>query len=436
MELLDPRGNRAVHYLVELVPGRLYWAVVEIEELVAKASVTSGVSLMKPRIKENLRYRANLSIRKQDTRPLECSSPSKKRLKVSKKPPFLHLEGKTIICTDKVFRYNPLAHDFGPLDLPTTCRYLDFVEDCLQSGSPIVHVTDHRHRAFRVNSAFLAGVSSNVHFGLSAREIETKFKTIPPDILPPFRDASRLPVCSFPLTIRHFLEAIRVSMKHNWIDWSQIRVDLIEKLQSVEHGDLNWIIEGKFLAFAGPSSDRLDEDELEVHPPSFYAKIFKKLGVTDVVRLNVANYHPSEFQSHGLHHHDLFFEDGSCPPPEIVEAFLSVVQRANGAIAVHCKAGLGRTASLIGLAVMQEYKVPAIIYIAWARLARPGSVIGPQQHFLVEMEERFLPKQRRRRGEVVLGSQSEIGVLGDQGQGDYLLRQKRRWKARSAQNPA
>jgi cell division cycle 14 len=225
-------------------------------------------------------------------------------------------------------------------------------------------------------------------------------------------------------------------MKHNWIDWSQIRVDLIEKLQSVEHGDLNWIIEGKFLAFAGPSSDRLDEDGLEVHPPSFYAKIFKKLGVTDVVRLNVANYHPSEFQSHGLHHHDLFFEDGSCPPPEIVEAFLSVVQRANGAIAVHCKAGLGRTASLIGLAVMQEYKVPAIIYIAWARLARPGSVIGPQQHFLVEMEERFLPKQRRRRGEVVLGSQSEIGVLGDQGQGDYLLRQKRRWKARSAQNPA
>lgn len=438
MELLDLRGNQAVQHLVELVPNRLFWATVDIKSFVSTFSGVPGVSLMKPRLKPNLSYRANTTLLEQLPAPTGCSSPKKKKQRMRSRAPAIRPEGLTIICTDKVLRYRPLANDFGPLDLPTICRYLDFVEEMLQSGNPVVHVTDHRQRSLCANSAFLVSVSAHIHFGLSPREIETRFNSVPGEVIPAFRDASRLPSCSFPLKIRHFIEAIRLSMRHRWIDWNQVRVGLIEKLQSVEHGDLNWIIENKFLAFAGPSSDRLDEDGLEVHPPAYYAKLFKRLAITDVVRLNVPNYHPSEFHSYGIQHHDLFFEDGSCPPPEIVEAFLRVVKQARGAIAVHCKAGLGRTASLIGVAVMQEYKVPAHIFIAWARIARPGSVIGPQQHFLVEMEERLLPKSKRKiaspEKEHRLGSESQIGLLGDQGQGDFLLRQKRRWNARSPDN--
>ena len=57
--------------------------------------------------------------------------------------------------------------------------------------------------------------------------------------------------------------------------------------ERVEHGDLNWIIPGKFVAFGGPASKTVE------HPGSYrslvpedYLEYFKHKGVTGIVRLN------------------------------------------------------------------------------------------------------------------------------------------------------
>jgi len=47
-------------------------------------------------------------------------------------------------------------------------------------------------------------------------------------------------------------------------------------------------------------------------------------------------------------------------------------------------AGLGRTGSLIGCYLMKHYRFTAGEAVAWIRVCRPGSVIGPQQNFLEE----------------------------------------------------
>ena len=112
--------------------------------------------------------------------------------------------------------------------------------------------------------------------------------------------------------------------------------------------------------------------------------------MTRVIRLNEAKYDKNKFIRNGIDHSDLFFIDGSTPPDNIVRDFLEIAEKESGAIAIHCKAGLGRTGTLIGLYAMKHYKFPAAAFIGWIRIVRPGSILGPQQHYLIEKEAEYL----------------------------------------------
>lgn len=68
---------------------------------------------------------------------------------------------------------------------------------------------------------------------------------------------------------------------------------------------------------------------------------------------------------------------------------LPTVCRVPGALAVHCKAGLGRTGVLICCFMMKHYKFTAEEAVGYIRVCRPGSVIGPQQHYLRDMQSRM-----------------------------------------------
>lgn len=124
--------------------------------------------------------------------------------------------------------------------------------------------------------------------------------------------------------------------------------------------------------------------------PDDYVPIFKKFGVSLVVRLNKPQYEKQKFIKGGIKHLDLYFLDGSTPPDDIVEKFLEAAEAEKGAIAIHCKAGLGRTGSLIALYCMKHLGFPPAAFIGWIRIARPGSILGPQQQYLVSMDEKMM----------------------------------------------
>lgn len=141
----------------------------------------------------------------------------------------------------------------------------------------------------------------------------------------------------------------------------------------------------------GPSGKTIDKDGHKCHTPEDYEYIFKSMNVERVVRLNKANYSKKRFTKFGFKFTDLYFLDGSTPSREIVYKFIEIVESSKKAIAVHCKAGLGRTGTLIGCYAIKNFGFTASEFIGWARLARPGSVLGPQQHFLEEIEEELSP---------------------------------------------
>lgn len=119
----------------------------------------------------------------------------------------------------------------------------------------------------------------------------------------------------------------------------------------------------------------------------FFVDYFRKHRISAVIRCNSKMYDAKHFRVAGIRHYDLHFPDGTCPNETIMQKFFEVVETTtNGAVAVHCKAGLGRTGVLIGAYLMKHFGFTAPEATGWLRICRPGSVIGVQHQFLVDCE--------------------------------------------------
>lgn len=96
-----------------------------------------------------------------------------------------------------------------------------------------------------------------------------------------------------------------------------------------------------------------------------------------VIRLNKPLYDKQQFEKLGVEHVDMFFEDGTCPDLEVVRKFCGLAEEIlekDLVVAVHCKAGLGRTGCLIGAFLIYKYSFTANEVIAYMRVMRPGKL--------------------------------------------------------------
>lgn len=205
--------------------------------------------------------------------------------------------------------------------------------------------------------------------------------------------------CDHKVSIRDCLLGLQMALNHlPSFKLDKFDVEDLLTMEQPQNGDLNWIVPGKLLALAGPTAHNW--------PITKFNEYAKNHSIGSMVRLNRAHYPAEEVTKADIEHIEMFMHDGTNPTPQNVRDFIQLVDRMNSkklAVAVHCRAGLGRTGTMIAAYLLFQYArdvkfnrnhradCPCLklkpdevarAIIGYLRIMRPGSVLSGQPEFL------------------------------------------------------
>lgn len=301
---------------------------------------------------------------------------------------------------DAIF-YNSFHLDFGPLNIGHLYRFAvifhEILNDQENADKSVVFYSSTSSRQ-RANAACLLCCYMVLVQGWTPHQVLQPLAQVDPPFMP-FRDAG-YSNADFEISIQDVIYGVWRAKERGLIDLHSFNLETYERYEHVENGDFN-VLTPDFIAFASPQEEEFTKyggqgpSQLSVpsarqglrlnQPFRSVLNFFSQNNVQLVVRLNSHLYDKKHFEDINIQHLDLIFEDGTCPDLSFVKYFIGAAEtiiRRGGKIAVHCKAGLGRTGCLIGAHLIYTHGFTANECIGFLRFIRPGMVVGPQQHWL------------------------------------------------------
>ncbi|KAF3927392.1 hypothetical protein ABW21_db0205422 [Orbilia brochopaga] len=325
-------------------------------------------------------------------------------------------------CDDRLF-YNKFHMDFGPFNIGHLYRFAVCLHDYMSArenkNRQIVFWSRSDPKS-RANAACLVTAYLVLCQDWAPHAALAPIAQLDPPLMP-FRDAG-YSQADYMISVQDVLYGIFRAKENRLLSLKYFDVDAYERFERVDQGDFNWV-SPDFIAFASPvfppppPPKKLPNGQLGPklqYTNEFFARHKPEGGkfptnleelattkLTDsfrnvleyfytedvgvVVRLNSHLYPAEYFNKMGITHLDMIFDDGTCPSDSMIRKFINVCNKTianRKKIAVHCKAGLGRTGCLIGAYLIYRYGFSANECIAYMRFMRPGMVVGPQQHWM------------------------------------------------------
>jgi cell division cycle 14 len=213
-------------------------------------------------------------------------------------------------------------------------------------------------------------------------------------------------VCDHHISIMDCLRGLQMAFNHlPTLEMEAFDVDNLLWMEQPQNGDLNWIVPGRLLALAGPTTQNW--------PIEKFIEYAQSNSIGCMVRLNRPHYPAANvIRSGTIEHIEMFMHDGTNPSEQNIRDFIVLVDRMNSqnrGVAVHCRAGLGRTGTMIAAYLLFQYSrdlkrspghgnsdcsclsltPPEIAraIIGFLRIMRPGSVLSGQPEFLESIAE-------------------------------------------------
>ncbi|EKX31483.1 hypothetical protein GUITHDRAFT_122332 [Guillardia theta CCMP2712] len=311
-------------------------------------------------------------------------------------PPSNEDDSLVFVDMENFLVYYPFAYDFGPVNLGSIHHFVVHLNTVLERHpdqwivlrcAPDMQVVTN---AVMMIGAYLIVEGISEPDNVFSEELNEETRN-----LLPYHDATYLPT-SFTISVEDVWAGLAKAMKQGWFsvggsEHEGFDCEEYDHYDDPCNGDLHRIIPDKLIAFKGPvdhmhNRDWFDENYVRMFHPRFFVDVFKEMDVKCVIRLNGPKYDKETFEENGIKVVDIFLEDNAVPSTHILHRFLQAVELADGLVAVHCDNGLGRTGTMIAAYLIAFRGFTAREAIGWMRLARPGSVIGVQQEFLVERE--------------------------------------------------
>lgn len=314
---------------------------------------------------------------------------------------------------------------------PSICQVVTFVRMIKGATGRHVHTVIHlSSEVKRAQAAVLAGAVLVLTQGLSARAAWAKLiqSTAQPrhgqeaawDRFPaPFSSSPATSDTS--VTVLDCLDALEKARDFGWVNVHTF--DPVEWTLLRRRFDASWIIPGKVLALGDPLStsrnpycpgllpvrssvslSHKDVDDMcssestcdSSTEPEHFGAMLQRHGVGLIIRLNrdrfticpgspggygeASSQYTQMLNNAGVKMRSYEFADGGVPSDRMLSQFLDDIHswKTNGGmnqvIAIHCRAGLGRTAVMVGAYVTSQWNFSGSSFHAWTRMCRPGSV--------------------------------------------------------------